>query len=118
MGTPGVGDDRGIEFGGVVRAKDFRVGGCEREVDERLVPGGFPQFGGAARGPDRLAHVAYVPPRMAADEREHPGNDPRRIAAHPGHVRELDTSRVTAERVPDEADLGGRNRGEGWFTRS
>src|SRR5215472_17335990 len=117
MGSPDVGDDRGIEFGGVVRAENFSVGSREREVDERLVPGGFPQFSGAARAPDRLAHIPYVPPRMAADEREHPGNDPRGIAAHPAHIRELDNSRIGAERVPDEADLGGGDRGEGWFTR-
>ena len=113
MGSPGVGDDRRLEFGGVVRAKDFRVGRREGEVDECLVPDGFPQFGGAARSPHRLAHVPDAPPRMAADEREHPRDDSRRIAANPGHVRELDTPRVRAERVPNEADLDGRDNGEG-----
>ena len=117
MGLPGLGDDRLAEPRGVIGAQDLRVRAGEREVDECFMPGRLSQFGPAAGGPDRLAHVSHVLPGVQVYERLDTGDDPRRVAADLGHVRELHAPCVGAECVRDEAQPTLRDRDEGGLAR-
>ena len=83
----------------VVRAQDRGRRRAERLVDQRLVPGRLPDFGRRAPRPDRLADVADAPARPGGQKRLDPGDDPGRVAAHLGHVREGDLPGRGAECV-------------------
>jgi hypothetical protein len=86
-----------------------RVGGGERQVDQRLVQLALLQLVGPAVGPDRLADAAHPAaasrPRVRGHEARPLGDDAGRVAADHFHVGEEHLVRALAQRAPQEVEF-------------
>jgi hypothetical protein len=97
------------ERGGVIRADEpERVGGRERQVDERLVQLALRELVGRPLSPDRLAdpaHAAAVLGGVVGNEAAPSRDDARGVAADHLDVRELHVVRALAKRLAEEREL-------------